>query len=105
MSYSVAFSPEALAQLDALEDYIGTHANPQTAERFVDALINFCESLVVFPLRGTRREDLLPNLRTTHFRHSTTIAFRVHTPSRTVMILGVFYGGQDYATLLQREVD
>lgn len=105
MNYSVAFSPEALAQLDALEDYISKHGNPLTAERFVDTLLNFCESLAVFPLRGTRREDLLPNLRTTHFRHSTVVAFRVDAHNKSVTILGVFYGGQNYSALLQHDGD
>ncbi|MEO8488561.1 type II toxin-antitoxin system RelE/ParE family toxin [Pseudomonas sp.] len=40
MSYSVAFSPEALAQLDALEDYISDTGSPGAAARFVDSIIS-----------------------------------------------------------------
>lgn len=101
MSHSVAFSPEALAQLDALEDYISDTGSPRVAARFIDNIISYCESLCVFPLRGIRRDDLLPTLRITHFRHTTTIAFMVGHDAETVSILGVFYGGRDYAALLQ----
>ncbi|MGY2398261.1 type II toxin-antitoxin system RelE/ParE family toxin [Pseudomonas sp. SDO5271_S396] len=100
MSYAVIFSPEALAQLDALEDYISENGSPHVATRFIDHLIDYCESLSLFPLRGTCRDDLLPGLRVTHFRHATVIAFRVDTHTQTVSILGVFHGGRDYTTPL-----
>ncbi|PRA28381.1 type II toxin-antitoxin system RelE/ParE family toxin [Pseudomonas poae] len=105
MSYGVAFSPKALAQLDALEDYISNTGSPQVAERFIDNLISYCESLSLFPLRGIRRDDLLPGLRITHYRHTTCIAFRVDANTNTVSILGVFYGGQDYMVLSQEDAD
>ncbi|TFY96026.1 type II toxin-antitoxin system RelE/ParE family toxin [Pseudomonas nabeulensis] len=105
MSYGVAFSPKALAQLDALEDYISNAGSPQVAERFIDNLISYCESLSLFPLRGIRRDDLLPGLRITHYRHTTSIAFRVDANTNTVSILGVFYGGQDYTVLSQEDAD
>ena len=52
MSYTVAFSPEALAQLDALEDYISDAGSPVVAARFIDNLIRYCENLCLFPSRG-----------------------------------------------------
>jgi len=97
VSYTVAFAPEALAQLDALEDYISKTESPVVAARFVDNIINYCDSLSVFPLRGKCRNDLLPGVRITHYRHTTAIAFSVAAETETVSILGVFYGGQDYA--------
>lgn len=101
MSYAVAFSPEALAQLDALEDYISDAGSPVVAARFIDNLIRYCENLCLFPLRGTRRDDLLSHLRITHYRCTTIIAFMVDSDNETVSILGLFYGGQDYTALLQ----
>ncbi|BDB18363.1 hypothetical protein cym2001_17280 [Pseudomonas sp. CYM-20-01] len=103
MKYSVTFSPEALTQLDALEDYISDTGSPLVAARFVDNLVTCCENLTMFPLHGTRRDDVLPGLRITHYRHSTVIAFRVDARARRVSILGIFYGGQDYAVLSQQE--
>lgn len=105
MSYTVVFSPEALAQLDALEDYVSDAASPSTAARFIDNLIGYCESLCLFPLRGTCRDDLLPDLRITHYRRTTVIAFMVGPDSETVSVLGVFYGGKDYTAMLQDEED
>ena len=101
MSYTVAFSPEALAQLDALEDYISDAGSPVVDARFIDNLIRYCENLCLFPLRGTRRDDLLSHLRITHYQRTTAIAFTADPATETVSILGVFYGGQDYAALLQ----
>lgn len=101
MSYTVAFSPKAVAQLEELEDYITQAGSPIVAARYVDAIITYCENLSLFPQRGTCREDLLPTLRTNHYRHATIIAFTVDADTETVSILGVFYGGQDYAALLQ----
>lgn len=101
MSYTVAFAPEALAQLDALEDYISKTESPVVAARFVDNIISYCDSLSVFPLRGKCRNDLLPALRIAHYRHTTAIAFSVAAETKTVSILGVFYGGQDYAAQFQ----
>ncbi|NWD26784.1 type II toxin-antitoxin system RelE/ParE family toxin [Pseudomonas yamanorum] len=103
MSYTVAFSPRAVAQLDELEDYISQAGSPAVAARYVDAIITYCENLSLFPLRGISRDDLLPTLRTTHYRHATIIAFTVDAMTETVSVLGVFYGGQDYAVLLQGE--
>jgi toxin ParE1/3/4 len=58
-------------------------------------VVETCEGLVLFPLRGVSREDIRPGLRITHHRGRTVIAYAVDTDSRTVSILGVLYGGQD----------
>lgn len=58
-------------------------------------MIETCEGLSIFPLRGVSREDIRPRLRVTHHRGRTVIAYAVDSWSRTVSILGVLYGGQD----------
>jgi len=91
VSYTVRFAPAAREQLDAIEDYIAFASGlPATAARFVDGIVAYCESFAMFPERGTRRDDLLPCLRVTSYRKSTTVAFRVDTSARTVAIIGVF---------------
>jgi plasmid stabilization system protein ParE len=101
VSYAVRFTASARDQLDAIEDYIALASGlPATAARFVDGIVAYCESFATFPERGTRRDDLLPGLRVTSYRKSTTVAFRVDTSARTVAIIGVFYGGQDYEAAL-----
>lgn len=101
MSYTVQFAPEALDQLDAIEDYIAHAGSPLTASRYVDAIVTYCESMAMFPERGIRRDDLLLGLRITNYRRNAVIAFFVDTNTETVSIVGVFYGGQDYEATMQ----
>jgi plasmid stabilization system protein ParE len=100
VSYTVQFAPEALDQLDAIEDYIAHAGSPLTATRYVDTIVAYCESLTTFPQRGIRRDDLMLGLRITNHRHTAAIAFMVDIDAERVSILGVFYGGQDYETVL-----
>lgn len=90
----VVFSPEARDQLADLELTIAAAGMPQTAERYVDAIITFCEQLERFPARGVPRDDLLAGLRVTHYKGRAIIAYRI--AGDRVAILGVYYGGQDY---------
>jgi plasmid stabilization system protein ParE len=101
--YKIVFTPEALEQLAALYRYIAVVATPEIAERYTDAIITFCEALQTFPHRANRRDDIRPGLRVTNYRKRTVIAFDVDT--ERVSIIGVFYGGQDYETVLQSESD
>lgn len=103
MTYTVVFAPEALDQLDALEDFIAKAGSPVIAARYIDAIVAYCESLATFPLRGIRRDDLAPGLRVTNYRSSAVIAFVADTDTETVSILGIFCGGQDYETVLLDE--
>lgn len=103
MIYTVIFAPEAIERLDAIERYIADAGAPVAGANYVDAIFAFCQSLATFPLRGTRRDDLLPGLRITNYRSNTIVAFVVNEMVMTVGIVGVFYGGQDYEGIL-REV-
>jgi plasmid stabilization system protein ParE len=94
-------APEALGQLQILEERIAQAGAPITAERYVDAIVDFCISLQTFAARGVAREDLLPGLRITHFRKRAIIAYLLD--DEIVSILGIFYGGQDYETALGSE--
>jgi len=102
MSYRVVFSTEAEEQLAALYGYIAAAASPDIAARYTEAteaIVSYCESLRTFPHRGTMRDDVRPGLRITHYKKRAVIAFDVD--AEQVSIIGVFYGGQDYATILQ----
>lgn len=103
MQYTVIFTPEAQAQLAALYRYIATAASPEIAERYTSAIITYCEGLHAFPNRGTRRDDVRPSLRITNYKKRAVIAFSVDAD--LVSIIGVYYGGQDYATALQLDLD
>ena len=101
MKYVVLFAPEVLTQLDSMRDFIAVAASPIIADRYVDELLVHCQRLSMFPMRGQARDDLMPGLRITHYRGKATIAFKVDAAVRTVSILGVFHGRQDYASHLQ----
>ncbi|MDR2155775.1 MAG: type II toxin-antitoxin system RelE/ParE family toxin [Burkholderiaceae bacterium] len=103
MSYKVVFSPEAEEQLVELYRFIAAAASPSIAARYTDAIVSYCTSLSTFPHRGTRRDDVRPGLRITHYRKRAVIAFDV--TDGLVSIIGVFYGGQDYETILQDDAD
>lgn len=98
--YSVIFAPEAEAQLLALYHYLALEASPAMAARFTDAIVEHCESLRDFPDRGAPRFDVRPGLRTLPFRR-VTITYAVK--ARQVVIVGIFYGGQDYLSILNQD--
>jgi len=97
-TFGIKFAPEALEQLDSLEQYIAETASLTVAAGYIDAIVSYCEGLQSFPNRGIQRDDIRPGLRITNYRGRTIIAFAVEDDQPTV--LGVFYGGQDYETVL-----
>jgi plasmid stabilization system protein ParE len=103
MSYRVIFSPEAEKQLVALYDYIANAASSDIAAGYTEAIVSYCESLCTFPNRGAARDDVRPGLRITNYKKRAVIAFSVD--AEQVSIIGVFYGGQDYETILQVDSD
>lgn len=98
MAFRVVYAPEAKAQLVALYHYVAGEASPGVARQFVDAILDHVDTFDRFPHRGAPRDDIRPGLRTTSFRRRVTIAYA--TDDQTVTILGIFYGGQDFETIL-----
>lgn len=97
----VIFTPLAERQIDNLHDYISAHASEIRADRYVGRIVALCQGLATFPLRGTKRDDLLAGLRTVGFERRVTIAFVV--TGDTVLIEGIFYGGQDFEALFDEQ--
>ena len=98
MSYRVVFSPEAERQLVDLYRYVAQADSPESAAEFTEAVVSHCEGLQEFPHRGTKRDDIRPGLRITHYKKRTIIAFAVL--DHTVAILGIYYGGRNFERLL-----
>jgi toxin ParE1/3/4 len=103
MLYRVVFSPEAMAQVEALYHYVSQAAGPDVASRYTNAIVTYCEGLHTFPLRGMRRDDIRPGLRITNYKKRAVIAFAVD--AEVVSVIGVYYGGQDYESVLGWEQD
>jgi len=102
VSHRVEFSPEALADLLDLYDYIAARSGPERAMGYLNRIEDYCRDLTTFPERGTRRDDLRPGLRVLGFERRAVIAFRL--TADTVTILRILYGGRDLgATLAEPE--
>ena len=67
-TYEVVFAPEAEEQLAKLYRDLSERASAQTAERYVSAILDYCEGLQTVPHRGTHRDDIRPGLRITHYK-------------------------------------
>lgn len=95
--YTIAISTVAFSQIEDLYFYIAEKRGEGSAQSFTSGIQKFCMSLGNFPHRGTLREHpAVPSLRVVGFKRRVSIAFTVDDVSRSVTILGVFYGGQDF---------
>ncbi len=101
--YTVIFTPRALRQLAGLYSYIADRSGEARAESFTGRIVADCQSLSTLPERGSKRDDIRPNLRIKGYAKSVTIAFSVNTDA--VAIHGIFYGGQDFETVLRDSDD
>src|SRR5437868_2491630 len=98
--YEVSFRPRAEADLFALYQYIAEEAGTAVAGGYIGRIEAACLALATFPERGTRRDDIRAGLRTMGFERRATIAFQVIEDE--VVILRIFYGGQNYERALRR---
>lgn len=101
MAYRIVFTPEARDQLDHLHSYIASAADAEIALRFADGILDHIARLSEFPERGTPRDDLRPGMRALAWRRRVTIAFVVEESD--VVVIGIFYGGRDFETLLRED--
>lgn len=95
MTYRVIYTPAADAQLIELFHYLADVAGTETAHQYIDYVLGQCETLSQFPVRGVQRDDLMPGLRVAHYKQ-TAILFTI--VDQSVLILGIYHGGQDYDT-------
>ena len=94
MAHEVYFRPQAEADLIALYEYIAGRSGVAVAGGYIDRIEAACMALANFPERGTRRDDLVPGLRTIGFERRVTIAFRVL--KNRVEVVTIAYGGRDF---------
>ncbi|HWA50567.1 MAG TPA: type II toxin-antitoxin system RelE/ParE family toxin [Dongiaceae bacterium] len=99
--FNVSFRPRAEQDLFGLHDYIAEKSGLAIAAGYIDRIEAACLALATFPERGTKRDDICPGLRTIGFERRATIAFRVEKSE--VVIIRVFYGGQDFEQRLRGE--
>lgn len=107
MTGRINFTPEARQQLHHLDEWIGEKATAETARRFVSAILDHIDGILVFPLAGRARDDVRPGMRTITFKKRTLVAYEVDQSSDEVVvnILGVFHGGQNWEAALSADED
>jgi toxin ParE1/3/4 len=97
--YKVEFLRRAEDDLFGLYEIIAAQAGPDIAGHYVERIEAACLALETSPMRGTRRDDISPGLRTMGFERRATIVFRVRGSRAT--IVRIFYGGRDFERLLR----
>jgi plasmid stabilization system protein ParE len=102
--YRVAEKPDVLLDYVAIAEHIERWTEDRVlADRTVDAIRTFIKSLKAVPHRGVKRDDLRPGLRIVPFKKRTAVAIEIDDGAKVVTVLRVFYGGQDYETVLGRK--
>lgn len=103
MTGRITYTPEATRHLEALDDWIAEVAGPMAARRFVKALLDHIEGILVFPRAGRSRDDVRPGVRTTTYKKRTLIAYWVDDSETDVIVtvVGVFHGGPDWESALR----
>lgn len=103
MTGRINLTPEAERQLNEIDDWIARTANPDIARRFVTAILEHIDGILLFPLAGRARDDVRPGMRTTTYRKRTLVVYDVdESPDEVVVnVLGVFHGGQDWEATLK----
>jgi toxin ParE1/3/4 len=96
---AVEFSDDARADLLALYDWIAGTTSPAIALSYIERLENYILGFDLASERGHLREDIRAGLRIVGFERRITIAFFVE--DERVVILRVFYGGQNWTDLMQ----
>lgn len=96
---AVEISEDARSDLFALYDWLANSAGANVALSYVERIEAYCLGFDLASERGTARDDIRLGLRTVGFERRVTIAFMVE--ENRVVILRVFYGGRDWAKLVQ----
>ena len=107
MTGRINLTPEAERQLNDIDDWIAKQATADIARRFVSAILDHIDGILVFPLAGRPRDDVRPGMRTTTYKKRTLIAYAVDESAgeAVVNVLGVFHGGQKWEAALSNDED
>jgi toxin ParE1/3/4 len=96
---AVEIADEARDDLIRLYEWIAKAASPAVALSYIERLETHIQGFDIASERGHLREDIRPGLRIVGFEHRITIAFTVE--DEQVIILRIFYGGQNWTELIQ----
>jgi toxin ParE1/3/4 len=95
----VIYRPDARKAIDGIFLYVlDASQHLETAEQFINRILDRCESIGDAPYSGVARPDLGEGIRTAPFEGRAIIVYRVE--SDAVEILNVFYRGRDYQAIM-----
>jgi toxin ParE1/3/4 len=100
MAHELIYRPLAEEDLEAINSLIAQDS-PARAFNFVEHIQQRCDLLCDFPEQDRKRPDLRPGLRVIRYGRSVVIAYQV--ADDTIEILRIFYGGQDYETIMMSD--
>jgi toxin ParE1/3/4 len=101
VTHRVVFRAAAEDDLLALYRYVADSSDLARAGSYMERIEQACMNLAAFPERGTRRDDIVPGLRTIGFERRVTIAFRVL--DHVVEILAIAYAGRQFEGGLRQD--
>ncbi|CCQ72460.1 type II toxin-antitoxin system RelE/ParE family toxin [Magnetospira sp. QH-2] len=108
-SFDLVYAKSAKADLECImehlfRNYVFFGDNPAEAVEKVEARIfelrQFINGLKAFPQKGRRRDDLKKGLRLLPDQRKAAIAYEVVEKTKTVKVLRIFYGGEDYESVM-----
>ena len=97
LQLGLSFAPNAVSNLEQIEDYITENGNSDLATKVVDKILDRCEDLNVMPKSGKPREDIAHGLRSVT-SGMYVIYYRIH--SDKIEILRIWHGARDNAALI-----
>lgn len=107
MTGRIHYTPEASRQLNELDEWITAKASADVAQRFVSAILDHIDGILLLPLAGRAHDDVRPGMRTTTYMKRTLVAYEVDESSDelVVNVLGVFHGGKNWEAVLSANED
>ena len=100
--FKISYEHKARDDIDSLYDWIvDNQGSTMIANKYISRLRRYIDGFIMFPHRGTTRDNLYPGIRLVGFERRVTIAFTISDD--TVLIVRIFYGGRDVAALLDDE--
>jgi toxin ParE1/3/4 len=102
MAHRLTYRPRAEEDLEAIYRFIAQDS-PARAFSFIERIQKRCDLLRDSPEQGRVRPDLRPGLRIVPYGRSVVIAYEI--TENTVDVVRIFYGGQDYETIMSGEPD
>ena len=101
VALEVVFSAASEDDLNGIYDWIADKEDAETAYSYVSRLVAVCAKLILFPARGTARDDLGEGVRTVPFERRAIVAYRLE--GNCVRILRVLHRGRDLSLAFDKE--